>query len=93
MSLVNMAIGFDQFVNTLAGGTPDETLSARCYRLAVIKTPQSMIALKAQKMIDAIFFWQDEHCKQAFVSEVERKQLPSVYAQYTTTVKKDKDHD
>ena len=64
-----------------------EHSSARCYRLAVIKTPQSMIARKAQKMIDAIFFWQDGHCQQAFVSEIERKQLPSVYAQYMTTVK------
>ena len=30
--LLHLIIGFDQFVNTLIGGYPDETISARCWR-------------------------------------------------------------
>lgn len=79
MSLKNVAIGIDQLVNTFFGGTPDETLSSRCFRLARINNQPSSIAEFAMKQIDKLFFWQKNHCYNAFLTELARKQLPSVY--------------
>ena len=33
----------------------------------------------AQVVIDALFFWQEEHCKAAYFAEYERKHLPGEY--------------
>lgn len=30
-------------------------------------------------LVDLLFFWQDAHCKESFINEVLRKQLPSIY--------------
>lgn len=65
-------VSVDQFFNTLLGGYADETLSARAYRHAEIKKDRRW----PMALIDAIFFWQDEHCKQAYESELERSHLP-----------------
>lgn len=75
MSLKNIAIAFDQLLNTLLGAAPDETLSARAYRLRLVSTPWHV----AQVVIDALFFWQTEHCKAAYFAEYERSQLPGEY--------------
>lgn len=53
-------------------GYADETLSARAYRLR----EESVLPYK---LINALFFWQDDHCKQAYYSEVFNKQLPAEY--------------
>lgn len=66
-------IAIDQLLNTLFGGWADETLSARAYRMRLAgKTRPAQI-------INAIFFWQEDHCADAFQSEVQRKQLPKFY--------------
>ena len=75
MSLKNIAIAFDQLINTLLGSAPDETLSAKAWRMRLVSTPWHI----AQVVIDALFFWQTEHCKAAYFSEYERKQLPGEY--------------
>lgn len=75
MSLKNIAIAFDQLINTLLGSQPDETLSAKAWRMRLVSKPWKV----AQVVIDAIFFWQNEHCKQSYAAEFERKQLPSEY--------------
>lgn len=67
-------IAFDQFLNTLIpGGWADETLSSRAHRMR----------LKEQKYwgwtanaIDKLFFWQNNHCEQAYLSEQKRLHLP-----------------
>ena len=69
MSLKQIAIAFDQLVNTLLGGMADETLSARAHRTGSVLEP----------LIDALFFWQADHCFESYLSEKERKQLPSEY--------------
>ena len=76
MSLTNILIAIDQLFNTLFGGEPDESISARCWRLHLVsaKWRYTMIA------IDALFFWQDEHCKQSYFAEFERKHLPPEYS-------------
>ena len=67
-------IALDQMLNTLIGGFADETFSARCWRRRENKTWRFW-----QKLIDAIFFWQSQHCLQAYQSEQKRRQLPPEY--------------
>ena len=76
MSLKNIFIAFDQLINTLLGSEPDETLSAKAWRMRLV----SPAWRAAQVVIDALFFWQEEHCKQSYFAEFERKQLPKSYS-------------
>lgn len=69
---LQVLIALDQFVNTLLWGYADETLSARAYRHAEIKKDRRW----PMWLIDHIFFWQDQHCKQSYESELERAHLP-----------------
>jgi hypothetical protein len=71
---LNVAIGFDQMVNTIALGEPDETISARCWRL---RDEPCWGAL--HWVVDKLFFFQKRHCHQAYLSEIQRKQLPEAY--------------
>lgn len=70
-------IGIDQLINTLVWikgdgfGLPDETLSARAWRLR----EQS----NAWKRIDALLFFDPDHCRTSYESEVQRKQFPKEY--------------
>lgn len=70
-------IAIDQLVNTVTPikgdgfGMADESLSARAWRLR----DQS----KAWKRIDALFFWDKDHCMKSYESEQQRKQLPKEY--------------
>lgn len=75
MRLKQLAIVIDQGLNVLCGGYADETLSARAYRCRDTKPHWR----KAMRVIDTVFFWQPEHCKESFVSERERRQLPVEY--------------
>ena len=64
-------IAFDQLINTLFGGMADETLSARAYRLE-LERGRSW----ARKLIDGILFFDKDHCKESYESEILRRQLP-----------------
>ena len=66
----HILIGFDQFLNTLFMGWPDETLSSRCWRWE-----QAGIAHGPQARGRA-FFWEREHCKSSYESEREGRQSP-----------------
>lgn len=68
-------IAIDQLLNTLLAGYADETLSARAYRMDGKKKRWTI----ARKLIDGIFFWQEEHCLNSYISEVVRKHYPSDY--------------
>lgn len=63
-------VALDQLINTMIGGYADETLSSRAHRRRL--RGKGGVAW----VIDHIFFWQDEHCKTAYESELERAQLP-----------------
>ena len=63
-------VALDQLVNALIGGFADETLSSRAHRRRL--RGKGGVAW----VIDHIFFWQNEHCKTAYESELERAQLP-----------------
>lgn len=65
-----IAIAIDQLIGAVFVGTyPDETLSAYCHRT------QSPL----ERYLDAIFFWDENHCRTSFQSELERRQLPPQY--------------
>ena len=72
MKIKQFLIAVDQVFKTLLGGMADETLSARAYRQRD-KHPWRM------KIIDSLFFWEGSHCYKSWLSEVERRQLPSAY--------------
>lgn len=65
-------IAIDQLLNTILWGYPDETLSSRAYRMDGKKARWTL----ARKLIDGIFFWQEEHCYQSFLTEKALHQLP-----------------
>ncbi len=64
-------IAFDQCLNALCGGWPDETLSSRAYRWHV--AGKGSLALH---IINALFFWEKNHCQEAYESERRNRHLP-----------------
>lgn len=73
---MQLAIAVDQVLNTLIGGMADETLSARAHRMRVKGHRWWGWTAAA---IDLLFFWQEAHCRQAWLSEMQRRQLPEAY--------------
>lgn len=71
--VMKVLIAFDQLANAVRGGHPDETLSAAAHRRHV--------AGKSgwRNLINALFWWQEDHCRDAHTSELQRKQLPKEY--------------
>ena len=76
--LLNAAVAFDRFCNTVLAGSPDETLSARAYRT---EQTGKIFGKFFRPLIDALFllFLQRNHCKNAHAEEVKRRQLPKGY--------------
>jgi hypothetical protein len=72
--LEQIGIALDQLVNALLGGYADETLSARIWRHRATWKRRLLI-------VNTLFFWQINHCKEAYESELYRKQLPKEYQQ------------
>lgn len=68
-------VALDQWVNTRLGGYADETISARSYRNRVKKKRWAF----SYKLINCIFFWQDDHCKKAFENEIARMHMSKEY--------------
>lgn len=90
----SVGIAIDQLANALLAGSPDETFSARCYRSRVRDVAagggkRRWVVL--ERVVDELFLPQDclvkwrgewtgaRHCERAYLSEVARKHLPSVY--------------
>lgn len=72
--MMQVLIAFDQLINAMLGGMADETLSARAHRQH--RRGNSL----ARNLINAIFFWQRDHCGESFASEFARKHLPRTYS-------------
>lgn len=76
---LHVIIGFNQFVSTIFGGWPDETISAYVYRL---EQRGNWFAGGIRRAIDAIFLQvigQEAHCAKAAKEERERVQQPPEY--------------
>lgn len=52
----------------LFGGSTAQTLSARSH----LEAPASSVWDRRRRIINAIFFWQPDHCRWAWEKEVER---------------------
>lgn len=64
-------VALNQLLNALTGGWADEMLSARTYR-----NRHKPAWGHFMRLIDTLFFWQKEHCRQAHRYEQLRFQLP-----------------
>lgn len=69
--LEGLAIAVDQLCAALMGCYPDMTLSAQAW-LMHLKEKRDW----PYKCIDTLFFWQNNHCFEAYRSELERKHVP-----------------
>ena len=74
--VLNVLIAVDQVGNTLLGGSPDETLSARAYRT---EQQGKVFGRFFRPLIDTLFWFDPDHCKSAYNSELRKLQLPGVY--------------
>lgn len=71
---IQVLIALDQLVNTFfPGGYADETLSARAWR------HRDDQWWWVHKVIDKLFFWQENHCLGAWQDEMRRLQYPKAY--------------
>lgn len=68
--LANIAIGFDQQLNTFIAGEPDETMSSHAYRMNRDGKPWGFL----MHIINALAFNRN-HCYEAYLSEKNRMQL------------------
>lgn len=61
--LWNILEALSQLLNAVLGGNPNITVSANAY-LKRDKNPLSY------RLINKIFWWQEDHCKQSWVSDI-----------------------
>ena len=73
-------IALDQLANAILAGYADETLSARAYRLSRDRGRHW-----PRRVIDALFFWDENHCENAHLAELLRRHLPRQYRRHDTT--------
>ena len=64
-------IVLDQLVNAACNGFPDETISSRAWRWE-----KNGKRAWPRVVIDAVFFWDADHCKESYESERYGRQLP-----------------
>ncbi|TFW71412.1 DNA helicase UvrD [Methylotenera oryzisoli] len=69
--LKNNAIAFDQQVNALLGGSPDETLSSRAYRVS--RNGSWWRWQICMVVINSLAFNRN-HCYESYLSELNRRQ-------------------
>jgi hypothetical protein len=65
----NVLVGFDQFANTVAGGHPDETISARSGRATAEKHPVGEVIDAGLNVI------QKDHCIKAEGGDLARAEI------------------
>lgn len=76
--LYQFVIAFDQLLNVSVtpfqgGAWADETLSSRAYRMDQKGRPWGRLM---RPLIDTLFFWQHQHCRQAYEKERSRLHIP-----------------
>lgn len=76
---LNLLIALDQLawvILTLGHGQPDETISAALYRMEL----QGKRAGRwLRPVVDALFFFDPDHCFNAWRAEITKQQLPRAY--------------
>lgn len=76
--LYHVLIALDQLVNAMTGGCADETFSSRCYRGAVLSQAPKKRWRVLYRLVNGLFF-DKNHCKTAYESELSRKQYPKAF--------------
>ena len=72
---IKIGDALSQLANTLLlAGDPNESISGRAYRLSRDRGRHW-----PRRVIDALFFWEPDHCEQAHLSELLRRHLPRPY--------------
>src|SRR5699024_4847335 len=66
-----LAIAVDQLVNAALCGWADETLSSRAYRTQYKRRWQVIM-----RVINGIFFSQENHCRDAYLLELDKGRVP-----------------
>lgn len=77
--LLNLLIALDQLawvLLTLGNGSPDETISAAAWRMEQQGKRAGRVLRPA---IDAVFWFDREHCRKAYNAEFHKIQLPGTY--------------
>lgn len=75
--LLAVLIAFDQLVNALFWGYPDETISSRCHRCNHLRRWRL-----AERVVDTLF-WFDvvngmRHCELSYYAEIYREHFPEI---------------
>jgi hypothetical protein len=76
--IYHILIAIDQLIwvfITLGAGYPDETISSAMYRY---EKKGKTIGKIMRPLIDAIFFWHDQHCRKAYLAERLGKHIPRI---------------
>ena len=71
---IRVLISLDQFINTLFGGEPDETISAKLWR-----NRNKPICSILRKLVDKVFWLDPNHCETSYLSELKGNHLPREY--------------
>ena len=79
--IFHILVALSQLGNTLLGGYPDESMSARAWRTSQKRRFPGVVT---RPLIDGLFFvvtWgrDSQHCRDAYESEKLRRQLPVYY--------------
>ena len=73
--LKQIAIAIDQLINALIGGYADETLSSHAYRLH----RDNRLFGFMRHVLDTLFWFDADHCRESFLAERTKLQLPPEY--------------
>ena len=77
--ILNLLIAIDQLawvILTLGNGMPDETISAALWRM---ESQGKWAGRVFRPIVDALFFFDPDHCLKAWQAERAKAQLPSFY--------------
>lgn len=75
MKIINrVAAILSQAINVVTGGMPDETLCSRMYRK---KLDGNKFGAVACVVLNKLFFWEKDHCKDSYDAELERRHFPN----------------
>lgn len=70
--LKNILVALTQLLNTVLGGYPDESTSSRAHRQRRVKLRWDV----TRRLINMVFFWEQDHCRDAYLSEAAYRQMP-----------------
>jgi lysozyme family protein len=70
--IVRVALAATRLLNAVLGGSANESLSSRAWRYRGHSRYGPV-----HQGINTLFFWQDNHCRHAYLAEKNRRDVPS----------------